>query len=328
VELSCSCQLPYENEPHKYTYDLQFGVSAAARGSQRDELELRVLAEKLLLSGPGFNDVALLTNNGREVTMLHEEDFVRGKQRGTQPTTLSPRDGTMLSKLYELGTNRRAIAFRDYLSSWLVYTLDPVIIRHGWRTSKFAPDNLRLHGDNLAVVLFYLKNMETRRFVRLLDHVRLVEPELEDISFVPSPGQAPVPFVVLRSQPKASWDGLSDGTLRFLALAAIVEAGGAPHGRLPDGWSPLVVIEEPENGVFPGHLRALFNLIDERAGDRQFVVTSHSPYFINFFDAFRESVTVLRRRNERTEVVPVPPPDEKDPDRPLLAEQYSMELFD
>ena len=91
--------------------------------------------------------------------------------------------------------------------------------------------------------------------------------------------------------------------------------------------TPLIMIEEPENGIYPGRLRAFFDAIEDRAPEGQFVFTSHSPYFINLFDAYRESVTLLRRNRERTEIVKVPPADD-DPDRPLLAEQYSLELLD
>ncbi|MCH8168145.1 MAG: hypothetical protein IIC03_09485 [Proteobacteria bacterium] len=59
----------------------------------------------------------------------------------------------------------------------------------------------------------------------------------------------------------------------------------------------------------------------------QFLMTSHSPYFVNFFDGSRDSVTLLRREEERSTIVPIPPADDDDPDRELLAEQYSMELF-
>ncbi len=113
-----------------------------------------------------------------------------------------------------------------------------------------------------------------------------------------------------------------------MALALIAESVGGVSDVAGPNVSPLVTIEEPENGIYPGQLRAFFDLFEEHAPSGQFIFTSHSPYFIDFFDGCRDSVTLLRRANERTEIVRVPPADDQDPDRPMLADQYSMELFD
>ena len=68
-------------------------------------------------------------------------------------------------------------------------------------------------------------------------------------------------------------------------------------------------------------------MLEDRAPMAQFFMTSHSPYFVNLFDGARDSVTLLRREEERSTIVSIPPADDDDPDRELLAEQYSMELF-
>jgi len=38
------------------------------------------------------------------------------------------------------------------------------------------------------------------------------------------------------------------------------------------------MIEEPENGVFVGHLKPLFEKIDPSGGHGQLLFTSHNPY--------------------------------------------------
>ncbi len=321
IDLSCTCELPFEDVPHVYTYDLSLTLDAPSTPSQASQVALRVAKERLVVDGPGFKNATLLENDGREAHMLHE-----GSDEGYEAKTRAPAESTMLSKLHELDTNRRAISFRRYLSSWLYFALAPGAMRFGWSGSPAAPGLLFHRGDNLATVLYHIKNMNERVYRRILGHVQMLEPALEAINFLVSPDQAAVPFVELRGHPRASWHGLSDGTLRCLALATIVEVygGGANDDSIPP---PVVLIEEPENGVYPGFLRRLFDLFEERAPLGQFIFTSHSPYFINMFDGSRESVTLLRRNNERTEVVPVPPAED-DPDRLMLAEQYSMELFD
>lgn len=79
---------------------------------------------------------------------------------------------------------------------------------------------------------------------------------------------------------------VSDGTLRFLALAILAED---PEAR------GLLCIEEPENGVHPERLQAMTRLVkalavdaDDSPGDgnvmRQVIVATHSPYFLQLQD--------------------------------------------
>jgi len=328
-DLSCECELPYDGQPHQFTYNLTIAVelsggSATVAGQQPI---LRVTSEQLSVAAAKFGPIVLLANDGREAAMLHEEDFAK-KKLETRPTTLAPRDATMLSKLYELETNRRAVLFRKYLSSWNFFNLNPHAMRFGWSEPGVTAGGLAPNGNNLALAIHQVKNADEHRYRRIIEHVRNIEPELEAINFNMSVGQVPIPYIALKRRPQASWIGLSDGTLRCLALAYLAEIVRPYDSAFALPFSPLVLIEEPENGIAPGQLRFLFNLFEEAGPAAQYIVTSHSPYFINFFDSHRESVTMLRRNNERTEVVAIPPPNETDPDRILLAEQYSAELFD
>ncbi|MGK3985497.1 AAA family ATPase [Sorangium sp. So ce136] len=67
---------------------------------------------------------------------------------------------------------------------------------------------------------------------------------------------------------------LSDGTLRLIALLTLLR--GSPPGA-------LVAVEEPENGIYPGRLRALIDKLVDATTPRgdvlppQVLLTSHSP---------------------------------------------------
>ena len=75
---------------------------------------------------------------------------------------------------------------------------------------------------------------------------------------------------------------LSDGTLRFLALAVLVE---------DPSWGGVVCMEEPENGVHPTRLEAMRQLVNDLAVDlnfpvgednplRQVILNTHSPELV------------------------------------------------
>ncbi len=327
VELSLFCKLPYQGQMLTYRYDLHLevdvgGIAAKLSGQN---LTIKIREERLVVTGAKKGDIELLFNDGMQSTMLREKTQLRGD--GDVDTAQSPQDSSMLSKLYVLETNSRAMVFRDFLSRWFFFSLNPEQLRFGWRDSKTSDSFLSMNGHNLAFMLYNMKNVDERRYRKIIEHVRLLEPDLEAINFIPSAGQVPIPFIELKHRRQATWDGLSDGTLRCLAMAYLAEVARPNEGEKP--VPSLIFIEEPENGLFPGHLRAVFDqLFEDEASSGQFIFTSHSPYFINFFDSRRKSVSVLRRAEGRTTIANPQLPDDSDPDRLLLAEEFSMELDD
>ena len=79
---------------------------------------------------------------------------------------------------------------------------------------------------------------------------------------------------------------ISDGTLRFLALAALAEVVDE---------NAVICMEEPENGIHPAKLGAMNRLLHDIAVDaeepveydnplRQVIVATHSPYFVQLQD--------------------------------------------
>jgi predicted ATPase len=326
-EISCDCRLEFEGQPHDFRYELKIVRRLPTQQAPMQETELRIAEERLVVSGGGLNNVTVLESNGHEATMLHEEQALRQGQPAHKPKTLAPKDATMLSKLFELDSNRRAILFRGFLRQWAYYSISPLAIRTG-SSSPASTAWLDSDARQLSNAIFHLKNVDERRYRRVIEHVHIVEPSLQAILFVPAPDRSPVPFVELEAQPRASWSGLSDGTLRALALGLIVELASAyspPNWRTPC----LGIIEEPENGIFPGQLRQLFDLFEEWAPSAQFIFTSHSPYFIDMFDDKRSSVTIFKKTGDRSEIVRPPPTARLDADEPLtLSAEYASELFE
>ena len=190
---------------------------------------------------------------------------------GTENTTATP---TILA------------AHRE-MQSWRVLALDPAAMRRPDRytqppgiaangahipatlqhLSNIAPE----HGDDshavFQMVSIYLSSLVPAQMVRVVRHEerQLLSLELEEYSGV-----------------KVRANAISDGALRFLALAAVCESCYE---------SGVYCIEEPENGVHPDQLAAMNRLlhniaveIDEPVGIenpmRQVIVITHSPYFV------------------------------------------------
>ena len=76
---------------------------------------------------------------------------------------------------------------------------------------------------------------------------------------------------------------LSDGTIRFIALLAIL-----CHPEPP----PLICIEEPEIAMHPDSVDLIAELLRQAAERTQIIVTTHSPWLIGRFSAEPEAVIV------------------------------------
>jgi predicted ATPase len=74
---------------------------------------------------------------------------------------------------------------------------------------------------------------------------------------------------------------LSDGTLRFLALAAILLQPDPP---------PLICVEEPELGMHPDMIRMVAQMIVEASAKTQLIVSTHSEHLLS---ALQEDFDVL-----------------------------------
>jgi predicted ATPase len=82
----------------------------------------------------------------------------------------------------------------------------------------------------------------------------------------------------------------SDGAILFLAFLALAYVPTPPT---------LLLIEEPENGIYPKRLGELIKLLKDLAHRAdgvqlpQIIISTHSPYVVSFFEP--EEVTFLGR---------------------------------
>lgn len=84
---------------------------------------------------------------------------------------------------------------------------------------------------------------------------------------------------------------LSDGTLRYLGLLAIL-----CHPEPP----PLICIEEPELGIHPDALLTICRLIEEASERTQLIITTHSEFIVDFFTYNPEAIVVCEKGEQGT----------------------------
>lgn len=288
IDFRVKASVPFESRDLTFTYELTIGIKAEQSLSPVAEVE----RETLRVDGEGFDDVALVENTRDGVLVLHELDYLQGRENRTR--TSAPRDATMLQRLYDVDTNPRANCFREYLRSWRYYDLSV----ESMRGVKHEPNARWLvrNGDNLASVIHSLKTTDERQYRRLLSHLREIDPRIDVINFFPAEEMIVMYFEDSKGN-KLPASRASAGTLRFLALLYILTAQPAAAP------APVLMIEEPENGLYVGMLKRLLEVMRDAPSRPQVIFTSHSPYFIDLFDDRLDGVFVMKRGKEHSSIV-------------------------
>src|SRR5216683_6581955 len=86
---------------------------------------------------------------------------------------------------------------------------------------------------------------------------------------------------------------LSDGTLRYLCLLAILCDPEPP---------PLICIEEPELGLHPDILPKVADLLLQASQRTQLIVTTHSDILVDAMSERPEAVVVCEKHEGKTEM--------------------------
>jgi predicted ATPase len=275
-EVGASLQDPDSAETLDYEYLLRISAERETKGQG---LSLKVDREQLMVTGAGFARTVLMECDKGKVRLLHERNFFQ-KNPNQYVDTTAPLTTTMLFRLYDLDTNSRANFFKQYIQSWLYYNLDPKSLRD----PKVVSDRpeIRVDGANLAKAMFALHNQNPRTEKMVIDSLRAVEGKIDLFSYKDPDPESIYLFLEDVDRHRFGTQSMSDGTLRFLALAYLVHNLAESTSAL--GYSPLVIFEEPENGLYVNVLRNLVQKIDVGGGGGQFIFTSHSPYFIDLFE--------------------------------------------
>lgn len=218
---------------------------------------------------------------------LHQD----GKQGGSPVSRLAktlPR--TVLSST-NAAENQTALLARNEMRSWRLLQLEPTSLR---RPDNFtSPTEIGEDGSHLAATLYHLAQTENfngngskskSKFSRIYGQIASKLSELIDDVYsvkVDRDEQRQTLTLQVTDKNRTSYPAraLSDGTLRFLALA-VIELDPTAQG--------VICLEEPENGIHPARIPAILKLLEAIAADttmevgsdnplRQVIINTHSP---------------------------------------------------
>lgn len=216
-----------------------------------------------------------LTTKGRVheavVPFIREEDGVLWVklERQSHPRTFPlPRTRTLLSEIGDLVNHPHLVATARELASVSVYYIEPTRMRS--EINDVDARNPGPNGQTLPAFYHWLRRSHPIRFKNLEQSLARLVPGFEGVAvregtegflelWVREAGRGEFPAALL-----------SEGTLRLLCFLGILATPEPPA---------VVGYEEPENGVHPGRLDEILEMVIEAAsrGETQLFLTTHSP---------------------------------------------------
>ncbi len=241
------------------------------------------------VTGPGRRSPFISTDGEGRDRVVHRHQEGTGSRIQALRAADLPR--TVLSETRALESPTALLARRE-MQSWRRLQLEPSALR---RPDSFtAPQRVSPEGAHLAATLYRLAHTggprgnggpvdPERTYARIANLVADLVPDVRQVDVERDERRELLTLRVTGAdgEPHPA-RSLSDGTLRFLALAVL---------GLDPGADRLLCLEEPENGVHPARIPALIHLLREIAADavepvdtgsplRQVIVNTHSPVVV------------------------------------------------
>jgi len=153
-------------------------------------------------------------------------------------------------------------------------------------------DRLEEDFSNLGLFLNRLKTRQPKAKAAILNGLQELYNGVDDFNVNVEGGTVQVFFTEGEFTIPAT--RLSDGTLRYLCLLAILCDPDPP---------PLLCIEEPELGLHPDILQKLADLLIDASQRTQIIVTTHSDILVDAMTETPESVVVCEKQEGKTSMV-------------------------
>ncbi|HEY8908307.1 MAG TPA: AAA family ATPase [Rhodoferax sp.] len=229
--------------------------------------------------GPGnkrtpFISTEVSGNPGQPAVKLFSDQTERGGPPFLVPARKSPQ--TIVSGVNS-SSHPTALAARSELRSWRLLQLEPSALR---KWDNFGDDPyVTSTGEHLPGALMRLDNHAevSLRLSELLPDIVSVNVDADEKR------QVKTLLLTMKDKETYTASSLSDGTLRFLALAVLA---------LDPEFGGLLCMEEPENGIHPSRIPQMLSLVRslseevETDGEtrvpaiRQLIINTHSPLVV------------------------------------------------
>ncbi len=180
---------------------------------------------------------------------------------------------------------------REYLDDWRIYHFHDTGATSPLKKTAKVDDNrfLRHDGANLAAFLYYLSRKHADSYNLIRRTVQLVAPFFDDFCLEPLALNEETIRLEWRHRASDAYfaaSSLSDGSLRFIALATVLLQ---PVFLRPS----VILLDEPELGLHPAAITILAALVKQVSVETQVVLSTQSSLLLDHFEP--EDVLVADR---------------------------------
>jgi predicted ATPase len=218
-------------------------------------------------------------------------------------TYLSPREGGKEAGISDSSLTRTSSWVRHRLGGWRVYHVHDTSASSPMRKTAKVNDNafLRADGSNLPAFLYLLRAKHPTSYRMIRNALRQVAPFFDDFLLEPDQLNTDVIRLAWKHRESDQYFGassLSDGSLRFLALATLLLQ---PASLKPS----TILVDEPELGLHPYAINVLGSLVRQAATEAQVILSTQSPQLLDQFAP--EDVLVAERGEDGTQISRIDP---------------------
>ena len=185
----------------------------------------------------------------------------------------------------------------QYLAQYAIYHFHDTSDTSPMKSLQPIDDHrqLRSDGGNIAAFLYHLEQESPKHFKRIEKTIQSIAPFFQRFRLQPNAAQPRQ--IKLEWQEKGNYEGyfdaysLSDGTLRFICLVALLLQPHPPE---------IIIIDEPELGLHPLAIEVLAELLQRLGEDdqTQIIVSTQSTDLVNCMAA--EHLMVTDRVDQQT----------------------------
>lgn len=236
-------------------------------------------------------------------SMIYTEETLTFMKNGhKKPFKLTLEAGKKESQLNEAqqGTYKDTVKFFvNLLKNCRYFQFHDTTKEAKIRKKGYIGDNkfLRSNAGNLAAFLYGIKHQENgeQYYNRIVRYIRQVMPQFGD--FIMEPSLIDNDYISLDWREKDNdfifgVNQISDGTLRFMALATLLLQ---PPKTIPS----FIIIDEPELGLHPMAISILAGMIKKAAENAQVIIATQSSKLLDEF-SYDKIVVIERDEQKRT----------------------------
>ncbi len=225
-----------------------------------------------------------ITLSAASADALHpslENGYFWNKEKHLQPYSnpISGRDGEAGISRSDAGNIAHYV--RRHLGGWRIYHFHDTSSTSLIKSTNDLHDNrfLRPDGANLAAFLYYLRVRHQNEYGLIRDTIQMAAPFFEDFQLEPLALNTDKLRLEWRHRGSDAYfdaSSLSDGTLRFIALATLLLQ---PVELRPS----VILLDEPELGLHPYAVTLLASLVQQASVNTQVVLATQSPILLDHF---------------------------------------------